>query len=156
MEFRKEATVAPNIPGVFEGTAPSPTAQATEAERASKLATPDQIARQIVDGFSWTSNLMRDGRLIGQQFVVAEAIAEAIRKDRASVREQERARVFDECAKIAADEVAEHNRLFAKIDDDPATTPTAKDQIKDRIAARALTAERILKAIRTRKDNPHG
>lgn len=47
------------------------------------MQTPQQIAEHIVDDFSWSSNVMRDGRLIGQQHVVADAIAEAIKKDRA-------------------------------------------------------------------------
>lgn len=44
--------------------------------------TPDEIAQRIVDRFSWSSNVMRDGRLVGQQFIVAEAIAKAIEAER--------------------------------------------------------------------------
>lgn len=40
--------------------------------------TNEQIAWRIVDQFSWSSNVMRDGRLIGQQHLVAEAIKLAL------------------------------------------------------------------------------
>jgi hypothetical protein len=43
----------------------------------------DKIATGIVNRFTWTSNVVRNGRLIGQQYIVAEAIAEAIRSVRA-------------------------------------------------------------------------
>ena len=44
---------------------------------------PMQLALEIVDQFSWSSNVSRDGKLVGQQYVVAEAIAAAIEKERA-------------------------------------------------------------------------
>lgn len=44
--------------------------------------TPEQIAEDLVDRFSWSSNVSYKGRLVGQQHIVAIAIAEAIRKER--------------------------------------------------------------------------
>lgn len=44
--------------------------------------TPEQTARELVDRFSWSSNVSRGGRLVGQQFVVAEAVADALHKER--------------------------------------------------------------------------
>lgn len=46
------------------------------------MKTPEQIAAELVDQFSWSSNVMRDGRLVGQQYIVAEAIARAIASER--------------------------------------------------------------------------
>jgi hypothetical protein len=46
------------------------------------MKTPEQIAADIVDRFSWGSNVVYRGRLVGQQFVVAIAIADAIRAER--------------------------------------------------------------------------
>lgn len=37
-----------------------------------------RLANEIVSQFSWSSNVMRGGRLIGQQHIVAEAIAQAL------------------------------------------------------------------------------
>ncbi len=39
----------------------------------------DEMAREVVEQFSWTSNVMRGGRLVGQQHVVADAIAAKLR-----------------------------------------------------------------------------
>lgn len=47
--------------------------------------TPKEIAADIVERFSWSTNVMRDGRLVGQQHIVADAIAEAIAKERAAI-----------------------------------------------------------------------
>lgn len=49
---------------------------------------PSSAAMNIVDRFSWSSNVMRDGRLIGQQYLVAEAIDQAL-----AVRDAEIARL---------------------------------------------------------------
>ena len=46
----------------------------------------DQIATEIVNQFSWTTNVCRKGSMVGQQFVVAEKIAEAIEADREAMR----------------------------------------------------------------------
>ena len=46
----------------------------------------DQIATEIVNQFSWTTNVYRKGKMVGQQFVVAEKIAEAIEADREAMR----------------------------------------------------------------------
>lgn len=48
--------------------------------------TPQQIAAEIVDRFSWGSNVVHEGRLVGQQYVVAIAIAEAIKLERMRLR----------------------------------------------------------------------
>lgn len=50
---------------------------------------PSRTALDVVEKFSWTSNVVRNGRLISQEYVVAEAI------DRALATERER------CAQIA-------------------------------------------------------
>lgn len=46
------------------------------------MKTPEQIAQEIVDQFSWSTNVSRGGRLVGQQYVVAQAIAAAIQAER--------------------------------------------------------------------------
>lgn len=55
-----------------------------------EVRTPEQIAADIVGRFSWSSNVMIDGQLVGQQYAVALAIADAIRAERAtSVKAEE-------------------------------------------------------------------
>lgn len=54
----------------------------TEIEAGELRPTPTQIAERIVGRFPWTSNVMRDGRLISMRQAVAEAIAGAIEADR--------------------------------------------------------------------------
>ncbi len=49
------------------------------------MKTPEQIANEIVDQLSFSSNRMVNGRLIGEQYFAARAIAEAIRADRAAL-----------------------------------------------------------------------
>jgi hypothetical protein len=49
------------------------------------MKTPDQIADEIVAQFSWSTNVSRNGRLVGQQVIVAEAVAEAIKVERARI-----------------------------------------------------------------------
>ncbi len=44
--------------------------------------TPEQIACRIVDKLSFSSNRMLNGRLVGEQYFAAIAIAEAIRAER--------------------------------------------------------------------------
>jgi hypothetical protein len=44
--------------------------------------TPEQIAREIVDRLSFSSNRMVEGRLVGEQYFAALAIAEAITAER--------------------------------------------------------------------------
>lgn len=39
---------------------------------------PEEIAAVIVDKFPWSTNMMRNGRLVGQQYLVADEIAKAI------------------------------------------------------------------------------
>lgn len=46
------------------------------------MKTPSQTAMSLVSQFSWGSNVMRDGRLIGQQYIVAEAIDVAMDGER--------------------------------------------------------------------------
>jgi hypothetical protein len=43
---------------------------------------PEQIASRIVEGLSFSSNRMVNGRLVGEQYFAALAIAEAIRLER--------------------------------------------------------------------------
>lgn len=69
------------------------------------MKTTEAWAREIVDKFSWSSNVMLDGKLVGQQFVVARAIAAAIRKAQAAERHR--------CAAIAKSEADEAQRLYA-------------------------------------------
>lgn len=57
----------------------TPTPQAIE----NAARTPEDIAIDIVSRFSWSSNVMWQGRLVGVQYVVAQAIADAIRAERA-------------------------------------------------------------------------
>lgn len=51
--------------------------------------TPQQVATEIVNGLSFSSNRMVGGRLVGEQHFAHEAIAKAIQDER------------DRCAKIA-------------------------------------------------------
>jgi hypothetical protein len=44
--------------------------------------TPEQIAAEIVNGLSFTSNRLLDGRLVGEQYFAAQAIVSAIRAER--------------------------------------------------------------------------
>ena len=48
------------------------------------MKTPKEIADEIVDQFSWSANVMRNGKLIGLQYIVADTIARAIETDRRS------------------------------------------------------------------------
>lgn len=50
------------------------------------MKTPEQVATEIVNRFSWGSNVSCQGRLVGQQHVVGIAIAEAIAAERARVQ----------------------------------------------------------------------
>lgn len=43
---------------------------------------PSKTAMNLVDQFSWSSNVSRDGRLVGLQYVVAEAIDAALDAER--------------------------------------------------------------------------
>jgi hypothetical protein len=71
------------------------------------MKTPEQIAQEIVDQFSWSTNVSRGGRLIGQQYVVAEAIAAAIQAER------------DRCADVPAqraDNLTAGRRRVSQVD----------------------------------------
>lgn len=48
----------------------------------SELLTAKRLAYRIVDPFSWSTNVSVNGRLVGQQYTVAEKIEEAITADR--------------------------------------------------------------------------
>jgi hypothetical protein len=50
---------------------------------------PHEIAMDIVDRFSWGTNVVYNWRLVGQQYVVAMAIAEAIKAERKPVNMKE-------------------------------------------------------------------
>jgi hypothetical protein len=77
--------------------------------------TPEQIAAEIVNQFSWSSNVMRDGRLIGEQYVVAEAIAAAIRADRDRCADipEGRARVLV-CGRRRTNQIDRHTAYVLK------------------------------------------
>jgi hypothetical protein len=47
------------------------------------MKTPEQIAAEVVDQLSFSTNRMMNGRLVGEQYFAAEAIAQAIKVDRA-------------------------------------------------------------------------
>lgn len=51
-----------------------------------EMRSPEEIAQEIVNKFSWSSNRMLNGRLVGEQYFVAQAIADAIKADRAAHR----------------------------------------------------------------------
>lgn len=46
------------------------------------MKTPEQIAAEIIERFSWSSNVIHEGRMVAQQYIVGLAIAEAIRFER--------------------------------------------------------------------------
>lgn len=48
---------------------------------------PSETAMKLVGQFSWGSNVIRDGKMIGQQYIVAEAIDQAIAAERAGCAE---------------------------------------------------------------------
>jgi hypothetical protein len=47
------------------------------------MKTPEDVASEIVGQFSWHSNVVEGGCLVGQQVPVSRAIAEAVRQERA-------------------------------------------------------------------------
>lgn len=53
--------------------------------KAIENAAPEDIAADIVNRFSWSSNVLWNGQLVGEQYVVALAIADAIRAERAAL-----------------------------------------------------------------------
>ena len=59
---------------------------------------PEQVAADIVNRFSWTANVMAKGMLVSQQVVVAKAIAEAIERERAIAISEREAREKSEAA----------------------------------------------------------
>lgn len=50
------------------------------------MKTPDQIAADVVEGLSFSSNRMVNGRLIGEQYFAAQAVADAVRAERAEIQ----------------------------------------------------------------------
>jgi hypothetical protein len=50
------------------------------------MKTPDQIAAEVVNGLSFSSNRMVNGRLIGEQYFAAQAVADAVRAERAEIQ----------------------------------------------------------------------
>lgn len=48
--------------------------------------TPEQIASEIIEGLSFSSNRMLNGRFFGEQHFAAQAIATAIRAERKRLR----------------------------------------------------------------------
>lgn len=49
------------------------------------MKTPEQIAAEVVEQLHFSSNRMLNGRLVGEQYFAAEAIAQAIKVDRAQM-----------------------------------------------------------------------
>lgn len=49
------------------------------------MKTPRQIAVDIVNRFPWTTNMVHEGRLVGQQCLVAMEIADAITREREEI-----------------------------------------------------------------------
>lgn len=43
---------------------------------------PSETALNVVRQFSWSSNVVRDGQLVSQEYVVAEAIDKALAAER--------------------------------------------------------------------------
>ena len=68
---------------------------------------PARNAKDIVDQFGWPSNVMLRGKLVGQQYAVAELIAEAI--------DAERNCIFSQAARIEALEKALANERVAQV-----------------------------------------
>jgi hypothetical protein len=48
--------------------------------------TPERIASEIVEGLNFSSNRMLNGRLVGEQYFAAQAIAAAINAERKRLR----------------------------------------------------------------------
>lgn len=68
------------------------------------MKTPEAWAREVVDQFAWSRNVILDGKLVGQQYAVARAIADAIRGAQSAERHR--------CAAIAKVEADEQHRLY--------------------------------------------
>lgn len=50
------------------------------------METPETVAARVIDGLSFSSNRMVNGRLIGEQHFAAQAIADAIRCERLEIK----------------------------------------------------------------------
>lgn len=94
---------------------------------------PSAAAMAIVDQFSFSSNVIRNGRMIGLQYVVAEAIDLALQAERERCADvlTNRARTLlskrrtNKLDRHAVDELV---RCRDKINGDSSYAPTEKDQ----------------------------
>jgi hypothetical protein len=50
------------------------------------MKTPEEIANEVVDQLSFSSNRMVNGRLIGEQYFAAQYVADAVRAERAEIQ----------------------------------------------------------------------
>lgn len=50
------------------------------------MKSPEQVALEVVDQLSFSSNRMVGGRLVGEQYFAAQAIAGAVSKERAEIK----------------------------------------------------------------------
>lgn len=64
------------------------------------MKSPDQIACDVVDKLSFSSNRMVNGRLIGEQYFAAQAIADAVRQERAEIQHLREALFSIQCAQL--------------------------------------------------------
>lgn len=71
-------------------------------------------ALDILEEFSWSSNVMRDGKLVGLQFVVAEAVAAALAKERRATENRALERAADEVDVGVLDGRAENGDIWTR------------------------------------------
>lgn len=64
------------------------------------MKTPDQIAAEVVNGLSFSSNRMVNGRLIGEQYFAAQAVADAVRAERAEIQRLRAALFAIQCQQL--------------------------------------------------------
>lgn len=64
------------------------------------MKTPDQIALEVVDQLSFSSNRMLNGRLVGEQYFATMAVADAITTERAEIRRLREALFKIQCEQL--------------------------------------------------------
>lgn len=104
------------------------------------MKTPEQIALEVTERLSFSSNRMLHGRLVGEQYFAAQAIADALRQERSEIK-----RLRDALFKIQSDQLDRgtnkrltasghrrramqtRNEIIEVLDPDSSRPPTAKE-----------------------------
>ena len=64
------------------------------------MKTPEQIANEVVNQLSFSSNRMVNGRMIGEQYFAAQYVADAIRAERAEIQRLRNALFAIQCEQL--------------------------------------------------------